>query len=246
MTKPLPSLTTLIQDAWHFYISTWSASIKFSICVLYIGLASFLVLIIPQLNILLPAVQILTIVAMIWVGIRMLRAMLELETGKPFVPHAEEMQQAVRLILPMLWTGFLQICIIMGGLIALIIPGIALSISFSFTNFALIEQNKRGLAALQSSRQLVKGRWWAIFGRLLVGTLVFGFGISLLSSIIMTFISLIIGTSHAAGLSGATLSGTAKAVVTLFESIIQAVTIPLILAYQVKLYRALSNSAETI
>lgn len=244
MTKPLPSLTTLMQDAWHFYISTWNASIKFSIWVLYIGLASFLVLIIPQLNILLPAVQIITIVAMIWVGIRTLRAMLELETGKPFVPHAEEMQQAVRLILPMLWTGLLQICIIMGGFIALIIPGIALSISFSFTNFAVIEQNKRGLAALQTSRELVKGRWWATFGRLIVGALVFGSMISLLSSIIMTFISLIIGTSHIAGLSSATLSGTERAVVTLFQSIIQAMTIPLILAYQVKMYRALCQTAE--
>lgn len=245
MTKPLPSLTTLIQDAWHLFISTWNTSIKFSIWILYLGLLSFFTLVIPQLGILLPAVQIITLVGMIWVGIRMLRAMLQLEAGSVVVPNQVEMKEALHLIGPMAWIGFLQLCIILGGLIALIIPGIYLSVSFSFTNFLLIEKNQRGLAALQGSRQLIKGRWWATFGRLIVGTVVFGFGISMLSSIVMMFISLIIGTSHVAGLSTDTLSETAKAVTTLFQSIIQAGTIPLMLAYQVKLYRALCQTAET-
>ena len=245
MTKPLPSLTTLIQDTWHLYISTWNASIKFSIWILYFGLASFFVLVIPQLNVLLPLVQISTLIGMVWVGIRMIRAMLELEKGNTVTPNSTEMKEALNFIVPLSWIGFLQFCIIIGGLIALIIPGIYLSISFSFTNFFLIEKNTHGLAALQASRELIKGRWWATFGRLLVGAVVFGFSISLLSSIIMMFITVIIGTSHVAGLSSETLSGTAQAVTTLFQSIIQAATIPLILAYQVKLYRALSQTVET-
>lgn len=244
MTKPLPSLGTLIQDAWNLYISTWNASLKFSIWVLYIGLINFVVLIIPPLNVLIPAVSILTIVAMIWAGIRMVRATLELETGKTFVPNAEEMKQAVALILPMIWAGFLQACIVLGGLIALIIPGLYFINSFSFTNFALIDKNQRGLAALQTSRQLVKGRWWGTFWRLVIGTVVFSFAIATVSSIVMTFISLIIGTNHVAGLTNSNLPPTARAVMTLFQSIIQAVAIPLILAYQVKLYRALSHTAD--
>lgn len=246
MTKPLPSLTTLIRDSWNLYTANWNASLKFSIWILYIGLATFCVLIIPPLRVLLPAVQICSIFAMLWATIRLMRATLAFDMGKPFVPNIDEMKEAARLILPIIWASMLQFCIVLGGLIALIIPGVYLSLSLSFSNFAILDQNKRGLAALQESRRLVKGRWWATLGRFLIGTAVIGFGFGFISGIIMTFILLIIGTNNTAGLMTDTLSPAAEAVTTLFQSIIQAIAMPLIIGYQVKLYRALTQNSETI
>lgn len=244
MTKSLPSVTALIQDAWNLYTTNWNAFLKFSIWILYIGLVSFIVLIIPPLNILLPAVQTLSVFAIFWATIRIMRAILATDAGKPFVPSIEEMKTALHLVLPLIWASILQVCIVLGGLVAFIIPGMYLSLSLSFSNFMILDQEKRGLAALQASRELVKGRWWATLGRFLIGTAVIGFGFGFISGIIMSFILLITGTSNPAELTSATLSPPAEAVTTLFQSITQAIAMPLVLAFHVKLYRALTQTAE--
>lgn len=71
--------------------------------------------------------------------------------------------------------------IILGGSILLIIPGILFSVWFTFAKFIFIDQGLGIKASLGKSRELLKGRFWSVFWRLLVLGLFFGFivGISM-------------------------------------------------------------------
>lgn len=69
------------------------------------------------------------------------------------------------------------------GLVLLIVPGVTLLVWFSFSSFELIN-NRSGLkVSLSSSKNLVKGHFWAIFGRLVVFAC-FGIVIQIILSII--------------------------------------------------------------
>jgi hypothetical protein len=74
-----------------------------------------------------------------------------------------------------LWGFFLLsallLIIILGGSVLLIIPGLIFSTWFSFANFVFVDQGLGVKASLGKSRELVKGRFWAVFGRIFV----FGF-----------------------------------------------------------------------
>lgn len=52
--------------------------------------------------------------------------------------------------------------------IFLIIPGIWLAIAFTFASLEIISNDKGPISSLSSSFELVKGRWWATFGRILM------------------------------------------------------------------------------
>jgi len=67
-----------------------------------------------------------------------------------------------------LWVQVLFILSILGGLILLIIPAIIFGIWYAFSNFTFFAEGLKGRAALGKSHFLVKGRWWGVFGRLLL------------------------------------------------------------------------------
>jgi len=55
------------------------------------------------------------------------------------------------------------------GFVLLIIPGIMFMVWYTFSQFVLIEDSQtKVLASLGKSKNLVKGKFWAIFGRLFV------------------------------------------------------------------------------
>jgi len=64
----------------------------------------------------------------------------------------------------LLWTNFLAILAITGGIILFIIPGILFAVWFSQVNFVVVQEQLSGPAALRRSRQLVRGRFWDVTG----------------------------------------------------------------------------------
>ena len=70
-------------------------------------------------------------------------------------------------ILSYVWVIFLVLFITNGGFFLFLVPGIVFSVWFSFATFVLVSENLKGMTALLKSREYVKGRWLAIFGRLL-------------------------------------------------------------------------------
>lgn len=60
------------------------------------------------------------------------------------------------------------------GLILLIVPGIYLSVRLYLAAQAAVVDHRSPTGALNRSAELVKGRWWQTFGRLLLAMIVFG------------------------------------------------------------------------
>lgn len=71
------------------------------------------------------------------------------------------------------WIQVISVFAILGGTIALIIPGIYLSVVLYFAAFVYYLENKKGISALVGSQSLSKGHFWGIFWRgLVVGIMV--------------------------------------------------------------------------
>jgi hypothetical protein len=81
---------------------------------------------------------------------------------------------ALRRVHSIVWVTFLGGLLAFLGLIACIIPGIWLYVSFAVAVPVLLMEDVRGRRALGRSRRLVKGRWWATFVILILGSLLAG------------------------------------------------------------------------
>jgi hypothetical protein len=66
------------------------------------------------------------------------------------------------------WVVILKGLTILVGCIALIVPGIIFAVWFAFSQYAFVIDNKHGKAALRFSRELVRGYWWPLCGRIVV------------------------------------------------------------------------------
>lgn len=75
---------------------------------------------------------------------------------------------------------FVGIFVILWSLL-FIIPGIIVSVYYTFAIWALIFEGYEGTSALKRSKELVKGYWWAVFGRYLAIGLIYIVIISILS-----------------------------------------------------------------
>lgn len=91
------------------------------------------------------------------------------QEGEQSFPAA--LRSGLRLVLPIIWVSILTGLIVFGGFLLLVIPGIILSVATMFTLYVRVQENKRGLRSIVESGYLVKGYGWAIFGRLLLTTL---------------------------------------------------------------------------
>ena len=98
-------------------------------------------------------------------------------------------RRGFQLFFPSIWVGILFECIMIGGSLLFIIPGVIMLTWFSFSNFVLVIERKRGLATLLQSREYVRGHWWAIFGRFFL----FGFLMLLLVVVLVLPLSLVLG-----------------------------------------------------
>lgn len=77
-------------------------------------------------------------------------------------------------VLSVVWAAILVAIVTMIGYILLVLPGIYFSVLFMLYPFAVVLEGKRGWSAAERSKELVKGRWWHVFGRLFVAGLILG------------------------------------------------------------------------
>jgi hypothetical protein len=81
---------------------------------------------------------------------------------------------------------------IIGLFALLIIPGIIFAVYWIFAVFVLIDKNKGILESLGGSMKIVKGRWWRVFGNLLLLILIF-LGIAICVGLLWAIISIPLG-----------------------------------------------------
>jgi hypothetical protein len=122
------------------------------------------------------------------------------------------------------------------GLILLLIPGIFFMVAYAFTVYAgviddLIFENSFGY-----SRKLIKGYWWAVFGRFVVGLLLLYLFVGLISLLFMLLnylLSLFLSASVATGLASLLYN-----LVSIFIGLLVG---PLSIIYSYKIYISLKS-----
>lgn len=173
------------------------------------------------------------LVVIMWIQISVLYAV-DSPEDKPVL--SELLSKGLKLLAPMIWVGILTGLAVAGGLVLFIIPGIIFALWFVFSGQTVVFENQRGVNALKASKQLVKDRLGAVFGRLILAALLLG----IISSIVG-------GITGALGLALA-LSNSLLGVI-LTASVAQAfssfVVTPLGIVFTYLLYKDLRSKQTT-
>ncbi len=134
---------------------------------------------------------------------------------------------------PWLWIATLSFCVAFGGFVLLIIPGVIVSFYIAFAMYAFIDEDTRGMSALQRSRELVTGNFWDILSRFAMFILIL-LGLSILFGVIATLLSTALGTLGS-GIEGITVS--------VFDSVLTAFASLLGVYFAAGLYTALKQQS---
>lgn len=162
----------LLSMAWALYKSRFwlltAAVILMAIPVYAVsaGLAALLVRFIWEANVLVVLLLVGGIIGMAILGTWQSLAILYLIDGiKSGTGLREAYGKARGKIFRYWWLIGLMGLITYGAFIPLVIPGVILSVAFTYSVFILLLEDKGGLTALLRSREYVKGRWMAVAGR---------------------------------------------------------------------------------
>jgi hypothetical protein len=244
--KSLPGVWLLITDTWKLFTTTWNTSVKTSIYFLYVGIAYFLSSILHKMNsafgLLDTLVSFAAVIATVWIGIRVMLTMLQLEAGKKPLEQADESKKAWSLFTSAIWVGFLTMLAVLGSTLLFVIPGIYFMIALYFSTIILVDQGIKGSQALNASRALVKGRWWGTFGRILAGGIVFGALVGIIAFILTTIAEAIAGPELFVVTKGFVQDPLAVGIQQFLQMAIMAAFMPLLSGFQVKIYRALQKT----
>jgi len=85
-----------------------------------------------------------------------------------------KINDVLAIYLPALSVSLLVGLITIGGFLLVIIPGILFTVWYAFAVFEAILNKQKGWAAFRASHDLSKGRFWAIFGRVIVPNIFWG------------------------------------------------------------------------
>ena len=110
----------------------------------------------------------------LWISIAVIQTIKECYEGKKPKDIRVASSNSIKLIWPMFVVSIIAGLIIFGGMLLLIIPGIIFSVWYAFTVYTVIFDNKKNMAALTASKELVTGKWWGVLWRLFAPSFVFG------------------------------------------------------------------------
>lgn len=107
-------------------------------------------------------------------------------------------------LLSYFWIVILVSAITLGGFVLFVIPGIIISVWFSFAWYVFATEQVKGMDALMRSKEYVRGYWWSVVGRFIVLALALLLVASVVQLIASAFDSL--GTELIESTSGAVLN----------------------------------------
>ncbi|MBU4421518.1 hypothetical protein KKB41_00960 [Patescibacteria group bacterium] len=96
---------------------------------------------------------------------------------------------------PAIFISILAGLITAGGFILFIVPGVIFTVWYAFVMYIAILEKKKGMELLKESHELSRGRFWPIFGRLVVPNIFWAIIAYLALAGIFNLIGLIIGQS---------------------------------------------------
>lgn len=227
MTSPIDMLEESVREWWRYvvkFVMIYVWSIKYALIPIAALILAY------ALNFWLGANMIVTVLVSIiasLVAIYFLtRAQIAsfLLVKQDYQDKEEELfKSSAPLFWPYIGLALLQALVVIAWTLLLIIPGIIYGIFYSLASYVFFVEGKRGWAAISRSRNLVRGYWWAIAGRL------FLLGVFLWAIITVVSIPLALLTENSLGWQ-------------IYNALVQVVSFligPISLIYCFRLYREL-------
>jgi hypothetical protein len=248
MPQPLIGPWTLITESWSTFTKTWDTTIRISIWFIVVGVLSAFVALIPQSipgYLLVFVVDILGVFISIWATIRLYQAVFALERSEKLPTPQESSRMAILLVWPVVYVQALAGLAALGGFLLLVLPGIYIGIRLAFSQLTTIDPKsaKRWTEALKESWMLTKGKFWPIFGRILLGGLLYVALIGIILSLSTALVGWIAGPSQFINaLKADQPPPTIAAALTFIQGLVEAALIPIIPIFQVKLYQSLRKT----
>ena len=168
----------------------------------------------------------------VWFSIVKIRIIAARYENKDIASIGSYIHSDKKLILPAIGASILSGIAILGGFLIFIIPGIIFAIWFAFVMYSVALDNQDSISSLSFSKNLVKGRWWAVLWRLLVPASIFIVG----TYILQTPLSIILKTFNSVFI---------LAFVTIATYAINILFAPFIITSQVILYSNLKSTKAT-
>ncbi len=147
----------------------------------------------------------------------LMSAALILAVNNPAMGVKEAYKAAMKFFWSYIGLSILMSLIILIGFLLLIIPGIILSVWFAFASYVLVLENAGVVDSLRRSREYVRGRWWGVFGRLILMSLV-AFAVSVIAAMLFSVIPM-------------------EAISRLLESAVSLLLVPFLMAYVYLMYQ---------
>jgi hypothetical protein len=114
----------------------------------------------------------------VWGWSALVVAIVHAEEGIGFV---DAFKRALRMLHSIVWVSILGTLLLFAGFALLIVPFVLFAIWFTFSTIVLVAEKKRGLTALLTSKEYVRGLFGPILGRyVLLGLLIAGMYLALL------------------------------------------------------------------
>ncbi len=248
MPQPLIGPWTLIKDSWSMFLKTWEALIRISVWFIVVGILSAFVSLIPESIpgvLLIIVVDILGVFISIWATIRLYQTVFAMERNEKIISAQESSRAAMLLIWPVISVQAIVGLATLGAFLLFIIPGIYVGIRLAFSQLSTIDpkSGKQWTAAMKESWELTKGRFWPIFGRILLGGILYGVMIGLILTLSTSLVGMVAGPSKfLTALQADQPPPAIAAAFTFIQGIVEAALIPIIPIFQIKLYQSLRNT----
>jgi hypothetical protein len=169
--KKLSSPIELIKDSFNIFFEKKNI---LSLVLIYLPLIPFQLLFYFQENInFFPPTGVIILINLVYLVVYLLTLLAGVSAIKRVTAkESVDVKRIYTFALKNLWKFSLLVVLVflvsLGGFILLIIPGIIFGTWFSFSNFIFVDKGLGVKASMGKSRELVKGRFWAVLGRLLV------------------------------------------------------------------------------
>jgi len=236
----MTSISELLGQSWQLYKKHFSLLVGYAAWLLLPYAGSILVSL-PRPNVFFETLSFACLLVQgilaFWLGILIPLLVRELVKNKKSVPIIDLQNKAWQIIPSVVFVAILEAAVFLGGLILLIVPAFIFWVWFALAQFSVIFENKKGLAAMAWSRELARGRFWKLTGRLIAGPLVFGILAVFTSGLLIILFTVLSGASF-----DSLFSLTPPLWIDVISTVIETFSLPLFLIYFTLLYLDLTKN----
>jgi len=237
--SPLPRNRDLITTAWNSMTSRLDLVAWLAVPSIAIGILEYFNTTTATLSSSLPMVALYVVLSIglvvfaVLIQVSVIYAALK-QAGGETVTVREGINWAGGKFFDWIWLALLSVLVVMGGFLLFIIPGIIAAVYIAFSQYVFVDQDIRGVAALQRSRQLVYGNFASVLWRLFVMFLfmiVLFIPATIIASLVLTVAS----------------EDTALLVAAVLEGLVSGLVGVLVAFYMTTIYRSLKDKpAKTV